>query len=157
MDRLGQLALTSPQNAYACLTKRVQQKLSFLSRTTPSMYGVLDKVEEHLGRVIPIIVGREIIQEERELLSLPLRMGGLNIALPQDLHKNLEQSIELSSPLASFNNVSFKTQQCELKQTNTSLRQKADMQRELISKSRIENNRTRKEVYHPAGLGERSI
>ena len=50
----------------------------------------------------------EVIQEERELFSLPLRMGGLNIALPQDLHKNLEQSVELSRPLASFNNI----QQC---------------------------------------------
>ena len=107
LDRLGQFALTSPQNAYACLTKGVQQKLSFLSRTTPSMDGVLNKVEERLGRVIPNIVGTEIIQEERELFSLPLRMGGLNIALPQDLHKNFEKSIELSTPLASFNNDSF--------------------------------------------------
>ena len=64
-------------------------------------------------------------------------MGGLNIALPQDLHKNLEQSVELSRPLASFNNI----QQCEVEQTKISLRQKADNQRELISKkSRIENN-----------------
>ena len=68
-------------------------------------------------------------------------MGGLNIALPQDLHKNLEKSIEISTPLASFNNDSFEIQQCELEQTKISLRQKADMQRELISKkSRIENN-----------------
>ena len=68
-------------------------------------------------------------------------MGGLNIALPQDLHKNLEKSIELSTPLASFNNNSFDIQQCELEQTKISLRQKADMQRELISKkSGIENN-----------------
>ena len=62
-------------------------------------------------------------------------MGGLNIALPQDLHKNLGQSIELSSPLASFNNDSFEIQQCEIEQTKISLRQKADMQRELISKN----------------------
>ena len=138
--RLGQFALTSPQNTYACLTKGVQQKLSFLSRTTPSMDGVLAKVEERLGRVTPNIVGKELIQEEREF-SLPLRMGGLNIALPQDLRKNLEQSIELSSPLASLNHDSFEIQQCELEQTKISLRQKADMQRELISKkSRIENN-----------------
>ena len=66
---------------------------------------------------------------------------GLNIALPQDLHKNLEKSIELSTPLASLNNDSFEIQQCELEQTKISLRQKADMQRELVSKkSRIENN-----------------
>ena len=61
-------------------------------------------------------------------------MGGLNIGLPQDIHKNLEQSIELSSPLESFNNDSFKNQQCELEQTKIILRQKAVMQRELISK-----------------------
>ena len=68
-------------------------------------------------------------------------MGGLNIALPHDLHKNLEKSIELSTPLASFNNDPFEIQHCELEQTKFSLRQKADMQRELISKkSRIENN-----------------
>ena len=140
-DRLGQFALTSPQNVYACLTKVVQQKLSFLSRTTPSMDGVLDKVEERLGRVIPNIVGKEKIQEERELFSLPLRMGGLNIALPQDPRKNLEKSIELSTPLASFNNELFESQQCELEHTKISLRQRADMQRELISKkSRIENS-----------------
>ena len=59
-------------------------------------------------------------------------MGGPNIALPQDLRENLEQSIELSSPLAAFNNDSFEIQQCELEQTKISLRQKADMQRELI-------------------------
>ena len=68
-------------------------------------------------------------------------MGWLNIALPQDLHKNLEKSIELSTPLASFNNDSFEIQQCELEQNKISLRQKADIQRELISKkSRVENN-----------------
>ena len=105
------------------------------------MDGVLDKVEERLGRVIPNIIGKEVIQEERELFSLHLRMGGLNIALPQDLHKNLEQSIELSTPLASLNNDSFEIRQCELEKTKISLRQKADNQRELISKkSRIENN-----------------
>ena len=76
LDRLGQFALTSPQNAYACLTKGVQQRLSFLSRITPSMDGVLDKVEERLGRVIPNIVGKERIQEERELfLSLSEWVG----------------------------------------------------------------------------------
>ena len=45
----------------------------------------------------------------KRTFSLPLRMGGgLNIALPQDLYKNIEQSVELSRPLASliiFNNV----------------------------------------------------
>ena len=105
------------------------------------MDGVLDKVEEQLVRVIPKIVGKELIQEERELFSLPLRMGGLSIALPQDLPKNHDQSIELSNPLASFKNDSFDIQKCELEQFKISIRQKADMQLELILKKfRIENN-----------------
>ena len=141
LERFGQFALTSPQNAYACLTKRVQQKLSFVSRITPSNDGVLDQVEEQLHRLIPKVVGKEKTQEERELFSLLLSMSGLQIALPQHLKKNFEQSIELSSPLTSFNNDSFEIQQCELVQSRISLRQKADMQSELISKkSRIETN-----------------
>ena len=68
-------------------------------------------------------------------------MGGLNITLPPDVHNNFGQSIEFSSPLASFNNDAFEIQQFDLQQTKISLRQKADMQREHISKkSRIENN-----------------
>ena len=62
-------------------------------------------------------------------------MGGLNIALTHDLKKNFEQSIELSSPLESFNIESFKIQQWELEQTKIKIRQKVDMQRELISKN----------------------
>ena len=58
-DRLGLFALTSPQNAYACLTKGFQQNLSFLLRTTPSVDGVFDKVDERLGQVIPNIVGKK--------------------------------------------------------------------------------------------------
>ena len=69
-------------------------------------------MKERLDQVMPNIVGKEIVQEERELFSHPLRMGGLNIALPQDLHKNLEESIELSTPLASLNNDSFVIRQC---------------------------------------------
>ena len=67
LDRLGQFALTSPPNANTCLAKGVQQKLSLLSRTTPSTDDVLDEVEEQLGQVIANIVGKEMIQEGREL------------------------------------------------------------------------------------------
>ena len=119
------------------------------------MDGVLDKMEERFGRVIQKFVGKEIIQEERELFSLPVRMGGFKIALPQDLHKNLEQSIEFSSPLASLNIDSFKIQQCELEQTKINLRQKAEMQRELISKkSRTENNLPEKNYTIQLALGK---
>ena len=84
--------------------------------------------------------GKEIIQVERDLFSLPLRMDALNIS-HKIFMKILNNQFELSSPFESFKNDSFEIQQCKLEQTKISLRQKADMQRELISKkSRIENN-----------------
>ena len=77
----------------------------------------------------------------KENFSHPLRMVGLNISLQQGLHGNLEQKIELSSPLASFDSSLFERQRSEFDQTKNSFRQKADKQRELISKkSKIENN-----------------
>ena len=36
LKKLTKIAKTSPQNIYACYTKRVQEKLSFLARTTPN-------------------------------------------------------------------------------------------------------------------------
>ena len=60
-DRLGQFALTSPEKAYVSSTRGSTE----VERTALFMAGVLDKVEEQLGRVIPNIVGKDIIQEER--------------------------------------------------------------------------------------------
>ena len=88
---------------------------------------------EQLGRVITNIVDKEMVQEERELFS-PSQNGLSYLRPPTRSHKNFEQSIELPSPLASFNNNSVEIQQCELEQTKIILRQKADMQRKLNSK-----------------------
>ena len=38
LKKLTKIAKTSPQNIYACYTKGVQEKLSFLARTTPKLW-----------------------------------------------------------------------------------------------------------------------
>ena len=36
LKKLGKIAKTSPQKVYSCYTKGVQEKLTFLARTTPN-------------------------------------------------------------------------------------------------------------------------
>ena len=45
-EKLSKIAKTSPQNAYSCYTKGVQNKLSFLTRTTPEAFKKMDEIEK---------------------------------------------------------------------------------------------------------------
>ena len=81
IQKLAKFAKTSPQNAYACLTKGIQSKLTFMSRTTPDMHQHFDTIENHIKtELITAITGKPNPYETmRKLLALPLRYGGLNI------------------------------------------------------------------------------
>ena len=48
IQKLAKFAKTSPQNAYACLTKGLQSKLTFMFRTTPDMHQHFDTIENHI-------------------------------------------------------------------------------------------------------------
>ena len=97
------IAKTSPQNVYACYTKGVQEKLSFLARTTPKFKENLEICENIIKELIlPILVGKDTSNPQfREISSLPLKMGGLNIKLPSDHESYLEWSKETSLGLES--------------------------------------------------------
>ena len=87
-EKLSKIAITSPQNAYSCYTKGVQNKLSFLTRTTPEAFKKLDEIEKNLRQqLIP-----SITDKDRNLFALPLRMGGLGLLSNTDFSKNYEWS-----------------------------------------------------------------
>ena len=95
-------ARSNPHPLYSCLTKGVQSKLSFMNRTTPEFHLKLDGVENYISekKLIPTLTGRDAPNEtQRELLSLPLRMGGLNIQMPSDYSENFKWSKMTSEPL----------------------------------------------------------
>ena len=101
--KLSNLVKTSPQNVYSCFTKGVQEKLSFLYRTTPDTKKHRAKmktvIEKHL---IPSITGRaEISNQDLRTFSLPLRNGGMNINNPDDHDKDYDWSIWVSESLKS--------------------------------------------------------
>ena len=86
IDKLSDIAKTNPQNVYACYTKGVQAKLSFLNRTTPKMNDAMKEVEKTVQQnLLPKMTKLDSIDDEtRTLFSLPLKMGGLNIVKPEE-------------------------------------------------------------------------
>ena len=85
LSKLGDNAKTNPQNAYACLTKRVKHKVNFITRTAPSSSARLETFEATIRKsIIPALTSRgEHLPIEREVFSLPLKSRGLGIDFPQ--------------------------------------------------------------------------
>ena len=113
LKKLTKIAKTSPQNVYACYTKGVQEKLSFLSRTTPNTMENLEICENIIKeQLLPNLVRKDTLNPQfREISSLPLKMGGLNIKLPSDHESYLEWSKGTSLVLESQDPITAVTQQ----------------------------------------------
>ena len=94
-------AKISPQNVFHCFTKGLQNKVTFLSRTTPNFIENLEETERKIKEnLIPAITGRsDITDEERSLFSLPVRDGGLNIVHPEDRVEELNWSRQMAACL----------------------------------------------------------
>ena len=113
LKKLMKIAKTSPQKVYACYTKGVQEKLSFFNRTTPNTMEN-SKICENIikEQLLPNLVGKDTLNPQfREISSLPLKMGGLNIKLPSDHESYLEWSKETSLVLESQDPITAVTQQ----------------------------------------------
>ena len=111
VEKLSKHAKISPQNAYHCFTKGPQNKLTFLSRTTPAILENLQEAEKRFeNKLIPALTGKQYVSEDdRPLFSLPVRDGGLNISLSEDRLQEINWSREMSSCL--------KNDDAELQQT----------------------------------------
>ena len=58
-EQLSKIAKTSPPNAYPCYTKGVQNKLRFLTRTTPKAYKKIDEIEKNVRQqLLPSFTGK---------------------------------------------------------------------------------------------------
>ena len=80
---LTEIAKFEPQCAYACLTKGLLSKLTYVMRTIP-------EIQHHLQRIDNIILteflptlfgGKQISDLERRIMALPVRLGGLGIPI----------------------------------------------------------------------------
>ena len=81
VTKLASIATTHPQEAYAALTHGLTSKWTYFMRTIPNIANLLQPLEDTIRyRLIPAITGKSAISDlERDLFSLPTRLGGLNI------------------------------------------------------------------------------
>ena len=83
--QLAEIAEDEPQLAYSAYTKALSMRWCFLQRTIPNCKEFFGPLEEAIrDKLIPAIVGRKVTDLERNIFSLPVRLGGLGIQNPCD-------------------------------------------------------------------------
>ena len=83
LQLLPKIAETEPKSVYAAFVSGFRSKLTYFIHTIPDISELLLPLEHTIGqKLIPAITGGQIcFDNERILLSLPTRYGGLNISL----------------------------------------------------------------------------
>ena len=102
---LSLFAQMHPHSAYAAFTHGIVHKWNFLMRTVQSISHLFQPLEDAIHQfLIPAMSGRNpCLELERELLSLPCRLGGMNIPNPTKYSKaQYSGSRWISASLASM-------------------------------------------------------
>ena len=101
LQTLAKHAASQPQAAYAVLTHGLRHKWSFLARTMPAIADLLTPLENSISQVfLPALTGRQAPgEEERAILALPCRHGGLGILNPGTLSQQYDTSTAVTRPL----------------------------------------------------------
>ena len=103
--KLVNIAATQPHATYSAFMRGFVHKITFLSRTTPSIDDLLQPLEETIqSQLIPAWTGMAPPNAmERELFALPACLGGLGISnLITRSSKEYLDSVRLSSPLSDL-------------------------------------------------------
>ena len=105
IESLSTIALSQPHAAYAAFTHGLTSKWTFLARTISGIADLLKPLEEKIRcQFLPSLTGRKAFSdEERDLLALPVRLGGLGITNPvkQTAHQ-YATSLKITAPLAAL-------------------------------------------------------
>ena len=81
IEKLSEIAMYEPQAAYTAFTTSIRHKYTFYIRTIPEIKHLLQPLENAIRlKFIPALTdGRMCNDNERDLLSLPPRLGGSGI------------------------------------------------------------------------------
>ena len=104
IKQLAKIAQSQPHSAYSAYTHGLSSRWTFLLRTIPDITELLQPLEDTIHQhLIPVLTGRpSCSMQERDLLALPSRLGGLGIAKPTSISQhNFEASLKLTSSLVA--------------------------------------------------------
>ena len=80
---LSEIAIKEPQAALSAYTKSICHRWSFIQRTLPNIKDQFLPLEDCIRNTfIPSLVGRSVSDLERQIFSLPVRLGGMGLANP---------------------------------------------------------------------------
>ena len=98
---LASIAKKEPQGAYSAMVFAIQHRWKFIQRTVPEISEYFDELEYEIhNTLLPAIIGREISDLEREIVALPVRLGGLGIPMPNKESKyEYEASRQITNSL----------------------------------------------------------
>ena len=92
VTKLAQFALSQPQACYAAYTFGLKHRWTYFLRTLPDIQDLLEPLENAISKVlIPAITEHRSSQLHRDILALPVCLGGLGMTNPC-LEANFEQS-----------------------------------------------------------------
>ena len=99
--KLAEFAATYPQASYAAFTFGLKHRWTYYLRTLPDIEDLLEPLERTISHaLIPAITGHTCTPAERDLLALPVRMGGLGITNPcHSAASEYETSTAITEPL----------------------------------------------------------
>ena len=85
VTRLAEFARSQPQASYAAFTFGLRHRWTYFMRTLPDIENLLQPLERAISDVlIPSLIGRNCSEAERDLVALPVRLGGLGLINPSD-------------------------------------------------------------------------
>ena len=98
---LASIAKTEPQGAYSAMVFAIQHRWKFIQRTVPEISEYFEELEYEINNtLLPAIIGREISEQEREIIALPVRLGGLGIPMPdKECKHEYEASRQITNSL----------------------------------------------------------
>ncbi|MDA8002339.1 MAG: reverse transcriptase domain-containing protein, partial [Alphaproteobacteria bacterium] len=102
LEELTLVANSQPHAAFCAFTHGIVNKWRYLLRTTGQTEDSLQPLEDAIRhKFAPAVTGHSQFSEnERQILSLPARMGGLSICIPKELAKEeYVNSVTATEPL----------------------------------------------------------
>ena len=87
------------KGGYSAMVFAIQHRWKFIQRTVPEISEYCKELEYEIhNTLLPAIIGREISELEREIIALPVRLGGLGIPMPDKESKHEYEASRLIKP-----------------------------------------------------------
>ena len=101
IEALADIAKSQPHAAYAGYLHAEQHKYTYFKRTIIEISDNLKPIDNAIDNLfIPTLFGCEINQTERDIVSLPIKEGGLGIRkVSENCQQSLAASVKLTKPL----------------------------------------------------------